>query len=103
MTLTLDNHLDQTAGVRGGRPCLLGTRITVDDVVIMHRHLGQSLDEIAGVYDLSLAALHAAMTYYFDHQAEVDRQIEADDAYVESRRQSSPSKLQAKLKALRGG
>jgi hypothetical protein len=42
------------------------------------------------------------MSYYFDHREEVDRRIEQDEAYMEAMRQSSPSKLQAKLKALRG-
>jgi hypothetical protein len=67
------------------------------------RAFAQSLDEIAGTYNLPLAALHAAITYYFDHEADVDQQIAADDTYVDSLRTSTPSKLHAKLKALRGG
>ena len=102
MLATLDRHIEGDPGVRGGKPRLAGTRITVSDVVLMHLRLGQSLEQIAGHYDLSLAALHAAMAYYYDHQAEIDRQMETDDAFIEAFREKNPSLLQAKLKALTG-
>jgi uncharacterized protein (DUF433 family) len=42
-----------------------GTRIIiVADVVIMHLRLGQSVEKIAGQYDLDLADAYAAMAYY---------------------------------------
>jgi len=75
----------------------------VSDVVLLHLRLGQSLEEIAGHYDLSLAALHAAMTFYYDHQQEIDRALQKEDATVQSLRAAAPSLLQAKLKALEGG
>ena len=92
-----------------GRTVLISSHVlsevqhTVDDVVILHERLAQSLDEIAAVYDLPLSALYAAMSYYHDHKDEIDRRIDEDDAYVEAQRLSAPSKLQARLKALRGG
>ena len=97
------SHIEQTAGTRGGRPRVAGTRITVDDIVIMHRHLGQSLELIAGKYDLKPAAVHAAMAYYYDHKAEIDGQIATDDAYVEAFMRDHPSRLKEKLKALGRG
>ena len=100
---TLNQHIQVSPDVRNGRPRIAGRRITVDDIVIMHRRLGQSVEEIAGKYDLTLADVHAALAYYYDHQAEVDRLIEADDAVVEAFKRNNPSKLQEKLKALRDG
>ena len=87
--MTLNSHIVQTPGTRGGRPRVAGTRITVDDLVIMHFHLGQPLEQIAGKFRLSLAAVYAAMAYYFDHKGEVDSQIAADDAFVEAFKQQS--------------
>lgn len=52
MEVVLDCHIEITPDVRGGRPRIAGTRITVADIVIMHLRLGQSLEEIAGKYDL---------------------------------------------------
>lgn len=53
MKVTLDAHIEVTPGVRGGRPRIAGRRITVDDIVIMHRRLGQSVDEVVAKYDTS--------------------------------------------------
>jgi uncharacterized protein (DUF433 family) len=98
MGTVLIEHIEQTPGIRGGKPCLAGTRITVSDVAIMHLRLGESIPEIAAEYDLSLASVYAALAYYFDHQDEIDRQIAADEAFAEDFRRQNPSKLQAKLR-----
>ena len=98
--MVLNGHIEVMPAVRGGKPRLAGTRITVDDVVLMHFRLGQSLEEIAGKYDLSLAAVYSAMAYYYDHRGEVDRRIEEDQAFFEAFRRENPSPLQAKLRAL---
>lgn len=98
----LIQHIEITPGVRGGKPRLAGSRITVTDIVIMHLKLGQSVDEIATEYNLPLAGIHAALAYYYDHQAEIDRQVAEDEAFAAAFQQQNPSKLQAKLRQLRG-
>ena len=100
MAVVLDGYIEIKPEVRGGKPCVAGTRIRVADVVLMHLRLGQSLEEIAGKYDLSLAALHAAMAYYYDHRTEIDRSIEEDEAYAEAFQRENPSPLREKLKTL---
>lgn len=99
----LEEHVEITPDVRGGRPRISGTRITVADVVIMHLRMGQSLEEIAGKYHFPLAAAHAAMVYYYDHRGEIDESISKDIAFAEAFRRENPSLLQAKLKALQNG
>jgi hypothetical protein len=54
-------------------------------------------DEIAAEYDLTLADIHAALAYYFDHRQEFDHAIEESEAFVEALRQKQPSKLRKKL------
>ena len=103
MEAVLDRHIEITPDVRGGRPRIVGTRITVADIVIMHLRMGQSLEEIAGRYDLHLADVYAAMVYYYDHRSEIDGNIEADEAFAEAFRHNNPSLLQAKLRSLHGG
>ena len=100
METVLDHHIKIIPDVRGGRPHIAGTRITVADIVIMHLRLGQSLEEISGKYDLDLADAYAAMAYYYDHRSKIDRSIEADEAFAEAFRRNNPSLLQAKLRAL---
>jgi uncharacterized protein (DUF433 family) len=101
MAIALDRYIEITPDVRGGRPRIADTRMTVADVVLMYLRLGQSLEEIAGKYDLPLAALYAAMAYYYDHQEEIDRSIAEDRAFAEAFRQNNPSPLLAKLQALK--
>lgn len=103
MELALDKHIEATPGTRGGKPRIAGTRITIEDIVLMHLRLGQSLIEIAGKYDLPLAAVHTAMAYYYDHQDEIDRSLEEDEAFAEAFRRHNPSRLQEKIGALKGG
>jgi uncharacterized protein (DUF433 family) len=100
MTTIMAQHIEIVPEVRGGRPHLAGTRIAASDVVLMHLRLAQTLEEIAGKYDLSLAAVYAAMTYYYDHRDEIERDLEEDTAYAEAVRRNNPSLLQARLRAL---
>ena len=103
MEAVLDRHIEIIPDVRGGRPRIAGTRITVADIVIIHLRLGQSLEEIADKYDLDLADVYAALAYYYDHRSEIDGSIEADEAFAEAFRRNNPSLLQARLKALQSG
>ncbi|MGV0026869.1 DUF433 domain-containing protein [Phormidesmis priestleyi] len=97
---TLNQHIEITPGVRSGKPCLAGTRITVADVALMYLRMGQSLEEIAGKYQLSLA-VHAAMAFYYDHREEIDRRTAEAEAFAEAERLNHPSLLQEKLNAMR--
>lgn len=103
MKTVATNRIVVDPSIRGGRPHLAQSRITVADVVLMHLRLGQSLEEIAGKYDLPLAALYAAMAYYYDHQEEIDRSIRDDVELAKAFRENNPSPLQKKLTALQHG
>jgi len=69
----------------------------VQDIVIWHEWQGRTADEIAADYDLALAEVHAALAYYFDHQADIDRDIKEDEAFVDALRSRTPSKVTPKL------
>jgi uncharacterized protein (DUF433 family) len=96
----LDRHIEMTPGVAGGRPRITGRRITVQNIVVWHEHLGMSADEICADYDLTLAEVYAALAYYFDHREEIDQRLREDEEFVATLRQQTPSVLQAKLKTL---
>jgi uncharacterized protein (DUF433 family) len=97
----VENHIEISPGVVGGKPRIAGHRITVQNIVIWHEHMGQSPDEISAEYDLSLADAHAALAYYFDHREEIEQSIKEDAAFVEALRQQMPSPLQEKLNSYR--
>lgn len=97
MVIALDQHLETTPGIAGGKPRIAGHRITVQDIVIWHERMGKSVDEIAAEHDLRIADVYAALAYYFDHRAEIDEALRSSEAFVESLRQETPSKLWKKL------
>jgi len=55
-----------------GVPCIDGTRHRVIDIAADHVAHGYSAAQIVEQYpDLTPAQVHAALTYYYDHQAEL--------------------------------
>lgn len=76
-------HIAITPGVLGGKPCIAGHRISVAQIAEMYLRMGDSVEVIAGKYDLSLASVHAAMAYYYEHREEIDRRTAESLAWVE--------------------
>lgn len=101
MDSSLHKYIEITEGVRSGKPCVTGTRITVADIATMYLRMGQSLEEIAGKYQLSLAAVYMAMAFYFEHRQEIDRQTAEAEALAKIERLKQPSLLEQKLGAAR--
>jgi uncharacterized protein (DUF433 family) len=83
-----------------GRACIAGTRARVTQIVRDVR-TGLTPDQIHEEYPhLSLAQIHAALSFYFDHQADVDAKIEEEDRFVEQMRAAAgPSPVAARLRA----
>ncbi len=61
--------------IRGGRPIIVGTGITVMDIATAKVFHGQEADGIAEWYELTLSQVYAALAYYYDHKAEIDSSI----------------------------
>ena len=95
---TLDEHIVVTPGIASGKPRIAGHRITVQNIVIWHDRMGKSADEIATEYDLDLADIHAALAYYFDHRAEIDKSIDQSEMFLKSIRENAQSKLEQKIR-----
>jgi uncharacterized protein (DUF433 family) len=76
-------------------------RIRVAQIAMDYLEYGWSVDEMCRQHPyLTLAEAHAAMAYYFDHQAEVDREIKEEIDQVErDRSQSQRSPIYHRLRA----
>ena len=57
------------------------------------RWLGKSVDEIAAEYDLTQAGVYAALAYYFDHRAEIERSLKEGAAFVKALRRRTRRKF----------
>jgi uncharacterized protein (DUF433 family) len=97
MEMTLNQHIEITPGVAGGKPRIAGHRITVQNVIIWHERMGLTADEIATEYGLTLADVYAALAYYYDHRGEIDASIHADEEFVAELRKITRSKLKEKI------
>ena len=95
----MDNYIETRPEKCDGKPCIVGTRIRVWDIHLAHDRLGKSPDEIIEDYpELTLAAVHAALAFYWDHKAEIDKQMkEADDLVEQIKAASGPGPLVRKL------
>lgn len=61
--------------IRSGRPCLVGTTLRVSDIVMASIFHNRTPGEIASDYEISLAQVHAALAYYYEHKDELDEDI----------------------------
>lgn len=93
-----NEHIDSKPNVCGGQPCVAGTRIRVQDVYVWHELQGESPDEIVSRFpQLTMADIYAALSYYWDHRDEIQRQMREESDFVEQMKRKHPSPLQQKL------
>jgi uncharacterized protein (DUF433 family) len=81
-------HIVRDLNMHRGEPTIRGTAITVRTIVERTR-LGDTPEEIVAAYPgLTLARVHAALGYYYDHPGEIDGYIRENR---EALWQTSPS------------
>jgi len=100
----MNNYIESRPGKCGGKPCITGTRIRVWDIYQAHR-TGMGVDEIIDDYpQLTPASIYAALSYYWDHKAEIDKQMkEADDFVEQLKAATGPGPLARKLASTDAG
>jgi uncharacterized protein (DUF433 family) len=82
-TKTEHPHIVRSAAILGGRPRIKATRIGVD-FIGRFLQIGTGPEEIAQMYPfLTLAAIHDAISYYYDHKVEIDDSIGQAEALWE--------------------
>ena len=86
-----------------GRPFVEGTRIKIVELMAWARANGWGAEELAQQYPhLSLAQIHAALSYYYDHQPAIDQEINRlDHEFAEHRRNASQEAFAKRLRERR--
>jgi uncharacterized protein (DUF433 family) len=73
---------------RNGGYYLRGSRVSLDSIVY-HWLEGQSAEAIRDTFPtLKLVEVYGAITYYLEHQAEIDRYLKEGDALFEAQREA---------------
>lgn len=92
------SHIEIVPEKCGGRPCIAGTRIRVQDIYVWHELEGQSPEEIVTNFkQLSLADVYAALAYYHDHRGDIEAEVRSERLEADQLKLSHPSKLLQKL------
>lgn len=94
-------YVTRKPGVCGGKPIIAGTRIKVSFIAREHVEMGMSPPEILEAHPhLTLAQIHDALSYYYDHEAEIQAELREADEFVEKmREETGPSPVAARLRA----
>ena len=84
--------IDRVPTIRGGRPKIAGTGVTVMRVAAWYK-MGLTQEEIATQYGhLSLAQVHAALAYYHANTEEIEADLAQEEAYAEKVDRESESR-----------
>jgi uncharacterized protein (DUF433 family) len=83
--------IDRDPAVRGGRPKIAGTGVSVSRIAGWYR-LGLTPEEIALEYPhLTLAQVHGALAYYHANREEIEADLAQEEAAaLNSAKQSDP-------------
>ncbi|RMD52460.1 MAG: DUF433 domain-containing protein [Candidatus Thermofonsia bacterium] len=81
-------------------PIIAGTTMKVIELVLAHIAYGSSPEELRFQFPhLSLGQIHSALAYYWDHQAELDQDIEQRLQFIdELHHQTKTTPLTTRLK-----
>jgi uncharacterized protein (DUF433 family) len=103
MSSTIAPYIEmRPSAIHGQKACIAGTRISVEDVYVWHELMGKSPDQIVAEYPfLSLAQVHSALAYYFDHAEEIRAQVKSGRDEAERVREANPPRLPTKVAELK--
>jgi uncharacterized protein (DUF433 family) len=95
MQTTAIQHIEmRPSAIHGEKACIAGTRIRVEDIYIWHEVQGMSPHEIVRQFpQLTLGDVHAALTYYWDNEELMQKQMKHGDEIAEQIRLDNPPKL----------
>ena len=101
-TGVITQHISRKPGVCGGKACVDGTRIRVQDIYVWHVLQAQSPEEIIASFpQLSMADVHAALAYYWDHRDEIHEEYERGKELYEELKREGLSPLRQKMREMR--
>lgn len=74
-------YITRTPGICGGRPIINNTRTSVQTIIEYYKR-GMTVEEILeGLPHLTAAQVYEALSYYHDHQTEIERDIQENQLH----------------------
>ena len=76
-------YVARDEGICGGQPRIAGTRLKVQRIAMEYERFGWSPDLICDSHPgITLAQVHAALSYYYEHREEIDWAIREDQNFA---------------------
>src|SRR5262245_65233709 len=96
---TLADLIVKTPGVCSGQPRIADTRIKVKHVYTWVEQMGKTPAQVVAEYPhLTMAQVHATLTYYWSHPDEIHQDIDNEEKLVaQLKAQAGPSRIQERL------
>ncbi|MDL1876023.1 DUF433 domain-containing protein, partial [Cytophagia bacterium CHB2] len=70
-------HISRRKDIHGGKPSVRDMNLSVRAIVIYVLRLGMTAEELAQSFPgLTLSQIHSALSYYYDHKQQIDKEIE---------------------------
>ena len=87
-------YITRKKGTCGGKPIIAGTRIKVSQIAIYYENMGYTPDDIIQAHPhLTLAQVHDALSYYYDHIHEINAEIRESERLVREFRKLYPRSI----------
>ncbi|MEW6408898.1 MAG: DUF433 domain-containing protein [Nitrospirota bacterium] len=91
-------YITRDKKVRGGVPIIAGTGIRVLDIAIRYEVMGMSPEDIiTALPHLNLSQVHDALSYYYEHKSDIDKEWKSAIKEADSMRKAYPSVLEKKI------
>jgi uncharacterized protein (DUF433 family) len=74
MQRTEHPYIVRDSAIYNGEPIVEGTRTGVRHVILLFQS-GKDPEEIASIHKLTLAQVYDALSYYYDHDSEIEHAI----------------------------
>ncbi|PSQ50834.1 hypothetical protein BRD15_00815 [Halobacteriales archaeon SW_6_65_15] len=85
------NGIVKTDGVMGGQPRIDGRRISVLQIYEWVNEEGMSPETVSTEFDVELADVHLALSYYYDNVDEMEDWRERRNARIDESEEEQPS------------
>lgn len=97
MSTAINTLLVSSPDVCGGRLRIDGTRITVNQIVVLYKQ-GYNAEDIAGEYPhLTLAQVYTALAHYHANRDEIEADLEAERKEADDQSNALPGSLEKEV------
>jgi len=91
-------YIESIEGTCGGKAKIKGTRIKVSQIAVEHIDMKMDIDEIIKSHPhLHYWEIYDALSYYYENQTEIDKELIDEMKYVQKMMSNNQSKIKGSI------